>query len=503
MSAPGIRLRGILKQYPGVTAVDHVDFECPQGEIHALAGENGAGKSTLMRILYGMTRPDAGTMELEGKPYAPAHPREALARGVGMVHQHFMLIPTFTVLDNAMLGDEPLRAGRLHRDAVRERLEETGARFGLELDPDTRVEDLSVGEKQRLEILKVLLRGARTLILDEPTAVLVPSEARALFSTVERLAADGSTVLFITHKLREVLEHAQRVTVMRRGAVVGTVKTGETDERGLARLMVGRDLAPRVAETAAAIGEPVLTVNGAGDPSNVSPRRLDEVSFEVRAGEIVAIAGVEGNGQRELGEMIAGLRPFQGEIRLAGESVRGRGPGALRRSGLAHVPEDRLHSGVVPGMTVEENLLLGREGERRFGRPWAFDGDAIRTYVAERVAAFDVRPPDGDAELGSLSGGNQQKVVMAREVEGTPRLLLAAHPTRGVDVGAAETIHDALLEFRAQGTGILLVSADLSEVLQLADRILVLYSGRINGDFARGQADEEDLGVRMIGSTAE
>jgi general nucleoside transport system ATP-binding protein len=500
--APAIRVRGIVKRYPGVVAVDGADFDCERGEVHALAGENGAGKTTLMRILYGMTRPDEGTMELDGIPYAPAHARAALARGVGMVHQHFMLIPPFTVLDNAMLGAEPRRAGLLDRSAMRERIRDTCARFGLQLDPDARVEDLSVGEKQRLEILKVLLRGARTLILDEPTAVLVPSETRALFATVSHLAADGAAVVFITHRLHEVIEHADRVTVMRRGRVVGTVAARDTDERALARMMVGRDPLPVHGERMRP-GDVMLRVEGVGERDGVSPRRLDDVSFRVRSGEIVAIAGVEGNGQRELAEILAGMRPFRGEVVLGGRLTAGLGPGGVRALGFAHIPEDRLAAGVIPSMTVAENLLLGREKDPRFRRRFRFDFRAIRRHVRERIEAFDIRPPRGDAMLGSLSGGNQQKVVIAREAEGHPRFLLAAHPTRGVDVGAAEAIHQALLEFRNGGTAILLVSADLSEVRRLADRILVLYSGRLNGEFRRGEADEEELGARMIGAQSQ
>jgi simple sugar transport system ATP-binding protein len=495
-------MSGITKRYPGVVAVDDVSLEVTAGEVHALAGENGAGKSTLMRILFGMTPPDAGAMEVEGRPYAPSDPRGAIRRGVGMVHQHFMLVPTFTVVENAMLGHETTRHGRLDRDAMRERIRGTTERFGMSLDPDARVEDLSVGEKQRLEIVKVLLRGARILVLDEPTAVLAPSEAKSLFGTVRRLADEGTAVVFITHRLREVVEHADRVTVMRRGAVVGRLRAAETNERDLARRMVGRDLVSRDAARTRDPGAEVLRLTNVGQPEREPSRRLRDVSLEVRAGEIVAIAGVEGNGQRELGEVVAGLRPFQGRVELAGESIAGLGPRAVRGLGLAHIPEDRRTTGIIPSMTVRENLLLGREGETRFRGRVGLDLAAIDGYARERIGAFDVRPPDPDALVAALSGGNQQKVVIAREADGTPTLLLAAHPTRGVDVGAAEAIHDALLRFRDAGTAILLLSADLSEVRELADRILVLYDGRVSGDFARGEADEEELGVRMIGGGA-
>ncbi|MFN8176983.1 MAG: ABC transporter ATP-binding protein [bacterium] len=494
---PSIAMRGIVKRYGAVTAVDGVDFECAPGEFHAIAGENGAGKSTLMRVLYGLVRPDEGSMALDGVPFAPDGPRDALARGLGMVHQHFMLLGPCTVLENAMLGAEPARFGWLDRAAARRALEDVAERFDLQLDPDARVEDLSVGERQRVEILKVLLRGARRLVLDEPTAVLAPGAARALFRTLERLAADGATILFVTHRLREVLDHARRVTVLRRGRKVATRLAAETDERELARLLVGRDLAPRDPTARAPAGEVVLSLRRVADASRES--RLADVSLDVRAAEIVGIAGVEGNGQRELVEIVAGLRGFRGVVTLHGRSLAGKGPGAARRLGVAHVPEDRLAAGGIAGFTVAENLILGREGERRFRRGIALDAGAIRRFAAERIAAFDIRPPDPDAALGALSGGNQQKLVFARAEEGRPALVVAAQPTRGVDVGAAEAIHGALLDVRDRGGAVLLVSADLGEILRLSDRIVVLFAGRIAGTFVRDEADEEEIGLLMAG----
>jgi len=493
---PALVARGIRKAYGPVLAVDGADLECATGEIHAIAGENGAGKSTLARILYGMVRPDAGTMLLDGEPFAPRGSRDALARGLGMVHQHFMLVEGLTVLENAVLGAERTRGGRLDRREARRRLERVAGRFGLELDPDARVEDLSVGERQRLEILKVLLRGARRLVLDEPTAVLAPAESRALFRTLERLAREGTTVVFVTHRLREVMEHAARVTVMRRGRTVVTRDVPGTDERELARLLVGRDLAPRDPTPRRPPGEVVLSLRGVGAPDGA---RLADVSLDVRAGEIVGVAGVEGNGQRELVEAITGARPFRGTIRVQGASIAGRGPAGVRALGVAHVPEDRLASGGIPRFTVAENLLLGREGERRFRRGLALDAAAIAGFARERIARFDVRPPDPGVELAALSGGNQQKVVFARAAEGDPGLLVAAHPTRGVDVGAAEAIHGALLDARDRGAAVLLVSADLTEVLRLADRVVVLLGGRCVREAARGEADEETLGLAMTG----
>jgi simple sugar transport system ATP-binding protein len=499
--APAVSMRGVVKRYGAVTAVDGVDLECAAGEIHAICGENGAGKSTLVRVLYGLVRPDAGSMALDGAPYSPLGPRDALGRGLGMVHQHFMQVGPFTVLENAILGDEPTRRGALDLARARRRFEEIGERFGLDLRPSARVDDLSVGERQRLEILKVLWRGARLLVLDEPTAVLAPREARSLFATLERLAAGGTTVLFVTHRLPEVLAHARRITVMRRGRRVATLRPADTSERELARLVVGRDLAPRDPAPRRAPGDVVLDLR---DVADAAPEpRVRGVSLTVRAGEIVGVAGVEGNGQRELAEIVAGLRRFRGEVTLRGRPLGGGGPGDARRRGVAHVPEDRLTAGGIGGLTVAENLLLGREGERRFRRGIAFDRGAIRRFAGERIDAFDVRPASPDALLGSLSGGNQQKVVFARAEEGGPAVLVAAHPTRGVDVGAAEAIHGALLDVRDRGGAVLLVSSDLGETLRLSDRIVVMFAGRIAGSFARARADEEAIGLLMTGAGLE
>ena len=505
MNAPAsFSMRGMVKHYPGVTAVDGVDLECGAGEIHAIAGENGAGKSTLMRILYGMTRPDGGEMEVNGKSHAPAGPRDALTSGVGMVHQHFMLIPPFTVLENAILGEEPRRGGvRIDRERARAELLATAEAYGMDLDPDAPVEDLSVGERQRLEIIKVLMRGARVLILDEPTAVLVPSEVRALMETLRSLAADGASIVFITHRLREVLELADRVTVMRAGRVVGVRDAASSSERDLAKLMVGREPAPPDGTPRQAPGEPVLTLRSVGEKGGRAAGRLRDVSFDVRAGEILGIAGVEGNGQRELTEILGGLRPFAGEVHLGGESIAGVSPGVIRRMGLAHVPEDRVLGGLVGPMTVGENLILGREAQGRFRSGLSLHPGRIKEYAESRIRTFDIRPADPGVKAESLSGGNQQKVVFAREAEGEPRILVAAHPTRGVDVGAMEAIHREILALRDAGVGILLVSADLSEVLMLSDRIVVLYTGLIAKEFRRGEADEESLGVVMTGGTLD
>ncbi|MEZ5066606.1 MAG: ABC transporter ATP-binding protein [bacterium] len=505
MTAPGgsgaaLVVRGLTKRYPRVLALDSVDWEVRAGEVHALVGENGAGKSTLARIVYGAAAPDGGTLELFGAPYAPRGPRDAVAAGVGLVHQHFMLVDTLTVWQNAVLGREPSRGGWIDGARARRELAEISRRFGLTLDPDARVADLSVGERQRLEIVKVLMRGARLLILDEPTAVLAPAEAEAMYATVGRLAAEGATVIVVTHRLAEVRRHADRATVLRRGAKIDTVDAKATDERELARLVVGRDPAPPRARAAREPGPVVLAVRDAREVRVGGTSRLRGVSLDVRAGEIVGIAGVEGNGQRELMEIVAGLVPFTGDVEIGGESVHRASPRAIRRLGVAHVPEDRLGAGVIPAMNVAENLLLGHE--ERFARAGTFDRGAIAAHARERIEAFDVRPADPDLALETLSGGNQQKVVLARETEDGPRLLLAAHPTRGVDVGAAESVHAALLAFRDAGGAVLLVSADLSEVRALADRVLVIYDGAIAAEYPRAEADEERLGLAMTGGRA-
>jgi simple sugar transport system ATP-binding protein len=491
-------MRGIVKRYGPVVAVDRVDFEAQPGEIHAIAGENGAGKSTLMRVLYGMTRPDEGTLAVHGTPFVPRGPRDARVRGLGMVHQHFMLVGTLTALENAMLGEE--NGAWLDRTGARERIEATAARFELDVRSDARVDELSVGERQRLEILKVLLRGARTLILDEPTAVLAPAESRALFRTLARLAEEGATVLVVTHRMREVIEHADRVTVLRRGRHVATLRTSDTDERALTRLVVGRDREVRAPQPRAEAGAPVLVVREARDVAKDS--RLDEVSLTVNAGEIVGLAGVEGNGQRELLEALAGLRSYRGSISVNGREIAAGDPAQVRRLGVSHLPEDRREAGGIASFTLAENLILGCEGDPPFRRGVGLDLHAIDRHARERLAAFDVRPPDPCATFASLSGGNQQKVVFARVTGGAPALLLAAHPTRGIDVGAAEAIHAALLDARDRGVAVLLVSADLSEVLQLSDRIVVMYAGRIAGEVSRARASEETVGPLMTGASA-
>jgi simple sugar transport system ATP-binding protein len=493
-----IEARGLVKRFGETIALDGVDVEVRAGTIHAIVGENGAGKTTLVRTLAGLVRPDAGRIAIEGVPFAAKRPADARRMGVGLVHQHFMLVPTATALENLMLGEEITRGPFLNRGAARAKFLETAERFGIDADPDARVESMSVGEMQRLEILKVLADGSRILLLDEPTAVLTPHEARALYSTIASSVEGGATVVLVTHRLGEVFEHAEDVTVLRAGRVSGRRRARETNEVELARIMVGRAPAAIDATPRAPAGEAVLRLRDCRDaPRGRERGRLRGLSLEVRAGEIVAIAGVEGNGQRELAEIVAGLRPYAGEARLAGESIVKHSPRSLRALGLAHVPGDRTAEGVIGPMTLEENLLLGRQREARFASRGVLRAAAIREYAAERLARFHVTPANATLLAGHLSGGNQQKLVFARESDGAPRLLLAVHPTRGVDIAAQEEIRSAILALRDGGAGVLLVSSDLPEVLQLADRAVVMARGSFVRTFARGEADEEAIGLAM------
>ena len=487
---------GVTKAFPGVLANDHVDLALHAGEVHALLGENGAGKSTLAAVLTGLYRPDAGELRMRGEPVELRSPRDGLERGIGMVHQHFRLVPTFTVLENLELGDRRLpwrwRPGRL-RAAVAE----LGERYGLPVDPDARVGDLAVGEQQRVEIIKVLYRGADVLLLDEPTAVLTPQEADALFATVRALAADGKAVAFISHKLGEVMAVADRVTVLRDGRVVAERATAETGPAELAELMVGRpvDLSPLRAEGEP--GDPVLVVEGLGLDPVAGRGALHDVSLTVRAGEIVGVAGVAGNGQRELAETIAGLRrPDRGRVVVQGREVTGRGPRAARAAGLAYVPEDRLHTGLAAGLSLADNLQLTRP------LPLLLDRRGAVEEARRVIGEFDVRTTGPQARPRSMSGGNAQKVLLARELEGRgadpPRALVVAAPTRGLDVGATEFVRSLLHRRRAEGCGILLISEDLDEVRALSDRVVVVFEGRLVAE-RPPTADPGELGLAMAG----
>ncbi len=511
-----IRAHNIRKTFGPVVANARASLDVALGEIHAVVGENGAGKSTLMRMLAGIFPPDAGRVEVSSRDVTGWSTRDAIAAGVGMVHQHFMLVPTLTVAENLILGQELRRGVRLDHRAAQQAVEALGARTGLVVEPTRFVADLSVGEAQRVEILKVLYRGATILILDEPTAVLSPPEVQDFWRVLRTLKADGGTVVLITHKLDEVMEISDTVTVMRGGETVGRLATRDASPAAIARMMVGRDVvlagdrvalgAPNGAEDGMtspaaprASSVPALSIKDLVVPSARRSREVDGVSFDVRPGEILAIAGVEGNGQTELIEAIAGLRePSSGAIALGGVSLTGCTVRHRSDRGLSHIPEDRHRRGLILEYTIADNLILGQQ--QRFSKRGVLQRGAISTNAADRVRAFDIRPPNAALSARALSGGNQQKIVIAREMTRSFSVLLAAQPTRGVDVGAIEFIHAELMSARDAGKAVLLVSADLVEVLALADRVAVMYGGRIVVTVPRGVASAEGLGPYMTGA---
>jgi len=497
-----LELRGITKRFPGVIANNNVSLTVEPGEIHALLGENGAGKTTLMNVLYGLYQPDEGEIWIDDQPVTFRDPGDAIAAHIGMVHQHFMLVPVFTVTENVMLGVESVRGpvGQLDRPAARRRIVEISERHNLRVDPDATVEDLPVGVRQRVEIIKTLYRRSNLLILDEPTAVLTPQEDEELFEIMRSLKASGTSIVFITHKLNEVLEVADRITVLRRGQVVGTTTPAEATRESLALLMVGRPVELIVDKEPARPAAPVLDVQGLivkDDRGHVAVNGLD---LQVRAGEIVAIAGVQGNGQTELVEAITGLRePSAGTVRIDGAAVR-LAPRTIFEAGVAHVPEDRVEDGFVPGFSVAENLVLNTYYRSPFSHGIRLDREAIERSAAELVANFDVRTPSVFTDTADLSGGNQQKVIVAREFSRPVRLLIAAQPTRGLDVGSIEYIHRQIVAKRDEGVAVLIVSTELDEVLALADRIAVMYQGRIVDIVDPDRATPGLLGLLMGGS---
>ena len=502
-TAPVLELRGITKQFPGVLANDHVSFDLVPGEVHALLGENGAGKSTLMNIVYGLYRPDEGEILLKGKPVSFSSSKEAIRNGIGMVHQHFMLIPVMSVAENIVLAEEPTQAGLLDYEAAEKRVKDLADSFNFHIDPHARIENIGVGQQQRVEILKALYRRADILILDEPTAVLTPQEAIELFGILSTLRREGMAIIFISHKLNEALDIADRVTVLRRGKMIDTVPTEGATREGLARLMVGREVLLRVDKTPASPAEVLLDVEGLTVLDDRELEAVRDVSFEVRAGEIVGIAGVDGNGQTELIDAVTGLRKAQaGRVTVAGKNITNEGAREALDAGLGHIPEDRHRRGLVLDFTLAENIALhdyNDPPDSRLG--WLYPNRLI-ARARRLLQAFDVRGGGPLTRAASLSGGNQQKVVVAREVERDPRVLLAAQPTRGLDVGAIEFVHRRLVEERDQGRAILLVSLELEEILSLADRILVIYEGRIVGEYGPDVTAEE-LGFAMTGGTEE
>jgi ABC-type uncharacterized transport system ATPase subunit len=494
--APLVVLEGITKRFPGVVANDRVDLELREGEIHALIGENGAGKSTLMRVLYGLYPPDGGRLVVRGEEVRIHSPRQAIALGIGMVHQHFVLVDRFTVTENIVLGAENGAVVDFPRAA--ERVKELARSYGFAVNPSAEVEDLSVGEEQRVEILKALYRGVDLLILDEPTAVLTPSEANDLFQNLRKLRDDGKTVVFISHKLEEVLAVADRITVLRRGQVVGETTPKQTSKEQLAEMMVGRPVLFELEKPEVEVGEPVLQVEGLKVAG-----KLDGLDVEVRSGEILGVAGVEGNGQRELAEALIGLRPPDaGGVLVDGRDVAGLTVAEIRERGVAYIPEDRHDRGLVLDMTLWENSVLGQQRKPGVvGRLGVLPIRKIKELAARLIRAFDVRARSVDVPAATLSGGNQQKLILARELEEVPRLVVAHQPTRGLDVGAIEFVWRKILEQKAAGAAVLLISAELEEIYELSDRIVTIYEGAITGEYAP-DAPPAEIGIGMTGARA-
>ena len=500
-------MRGIVKRYPGVTANDGIDLDLRLGEIHALLGENGAGKSTLMNILYGLATPDEGEILIAGEPVVIRDPADAIARGISMVHQHFMLVPVLSVADNILLGEETMANPIfLDRNEARRRIKDLGQRFGFEIDPDTKVGDLSVGWQQRVEILKALYREARILVLDEPTAVLTPQETKEIFAVLRRLAAEGHSIIFISHKLYEVLEIADRITVIRRGKVVGQRLPAQTNEDDLAELMVGRDVQLVVDRGESHPADPILAIEDLHVRDDRRHEAVTGVTLEIRAGEILGIAAVAGNGQDELVEAITGLRrATSGAVRIDGKDTTGASRRQLESVGLALVPGDRHRFGLVLSFPVEDNLILTRFYRAPFARGIIRNDAAIDGWADGRIADYDIRTPSRNVAVQTLSGGNQQKVIVAREFSRDLRVLVLDQPTRGLDVGSIEFIHRQVIAKRDAGTAILLSSAELDEVLELSDRIAVMYRGHIVTVMDGRTADKEEVGLLMAtgGRTAE
>jgi simple sugar transport system ATP-binding protein len=498
-----LQAKGITKRFPGVLANDKVDFDLKKGEIHVLLGENGAGKTTLMNILYGLYNQDEGEMLVNGNAVKIDNPNDSIALGIGMVHQHFMLIPVFTVAENIMLGDETTKHGILDRKTVSAKVGDLSRQYGLEVDPEALVGQLPVGAQQRVEIIKTLYRDAQILILDEPTAVLTPQEADELIVIMRGLTERGHSIIFITHKLKEVLAVADRITVMRSGRVVGTVTPEDMDEAKLASMMVGREVILTVKKGEASPQEEILKVEDLHAIDNRGLESLRGVSFEVRAGEVLGIAGVQGNGQTELAEALTGLRDAKsGSVALAGNDVTGKTPRPIIEAGLAHIPEDRQKHGLVLSYSVADNMVLCNYYLPPFAKGMVLQQEAVDANARKLIEEYDVRTPSPFVPTSKLSGGNQQKVIVARELSRDVKLLIASQPTRGLDVGSIEYIHKEIIAMRDRGVAVLLISAELDEIMALSDRIAVMYRGQIVTTVDAKQASREELGLWMAGSHA-
>jgi simple sugar transport system ATP-binding protein len=502
---PVLELKGITKRFPGVLANDHIDLRLEEGHVLSLLGENGAGKSTLMNVLYGLYSQDEGEIYVRGQKARIEGPNDAIDLGIGMVHQHFMLVPVLTVTENVMLGMESTRGGGiLNRDVAARRIQELSDRYGLQVDPNAVVEDLPVGIQQRVEIIKLLYRNADILILDEPTAVLTPQEVNGLFEVIRSLISQDKSIIFISHKLKEVLEISDEIVVLRRGRVVGTTTPEESDERDLASMMVGRDVILEVPKASAHPNEVILDVENLivrGDQDKVA---VDTISFQVKGGEIVGVAGVQGNGQTELVEALTGLRPVDsGTITIAGKDVTNASPRTITEVGTAHIPEDRQRDGLVLGYAINDNLVLNTYYLPPIASGLVMEEAAVNERAERLVSEYDVRTPDIFTPASNLSGGNQQKVIVARELSRPVKLTIASQPTRGLDVGSIEYIHSQLVKKRDEGAAVFVVSAELDEVISLADRIIVMYEGRIMGVVDAAAATREDLGLMMAGVASE
>ncbi|KAA9008476.1 ABC transporter ATP-binding protein [Paenibacillus spiritus] len=500
-AAPVVELKQITKRFPGIVANDSISLTLEKGEIHALLGENGAGKSTLMNIVFGLYQPDEGSIEIDGKPVVIDSPNKAIELGIGMVHQHFKLVEPFTVTENIILGMEPRNGIKIDYKSAVEQVRKLSEQYGLQVDPHARIHDISVGMQQRVEIMKTLYRGADILIFDEPTAVLTPQEISELMAIMKRLVAEGKSIILITHKLKEIMTISDRVTIIRRGKVIDTVTTSETNPNELAEKMVGRGVTFKVDKKPPVIGETILKVENVNSKNKDGISVLNNLTFEVKAGEILGIAGVDGNGQSELIQAITGLRKIDsGSIQVSGTEIANLLPRKVTEMNVSHIPEDRHKHGLVLDFSISENMVLETYYKRPYNKNGFLDKNVIDEYAEKLVKGFDVRTPSIETKARSLSGGNQQKAIIAREIDKDPILLIAAQPTRGLDVGAIEFVQKQLIAQRDKGKAVLLISFELDEIMNVSDRIAVIYEGQIVGDVLPQDTNDQELGLMMAGS---